>query len=41
MRLLGQETGGLTLTDLGMLDDDLRRFRQAIHKPYGLCCISW
>jgi type II secretory ATPase GspE/PulE/Tfp pilus assembly ATPase PilB-like protein len=40
MRLLGQETGGLTLTDLGMLDDDLRRFRQAIHKPYGMILLT-
>ncbi|MBF6649746.1 GspE/PulE family protein [Methylobacter sp. BlB1] len=40
MRLLGQETGGLTLTDLGMLDDDLRRFRKAIHKPYGMILLT-
>jgi type II secretory ATPase GspE/PulE/Tfp pilus assembly ATPase PilB-like protein len=40
MRLLGQETGGLTLTDLGMLDDDLRRFRQVIHKPYGMILLT-
>jgi type II secretory ATPase GspE/PulE/Tfp pilus assembly ATPase PilB-like protein len=40
MRLLGQEASGLTLTDLGMLDDDLRRFRKAIHKPYGMILLT-
>jgi type II secretory ATPase GspE/PulE/Tfp pilus assembly ATPase PilB-like protein len=40
MRLLGQEASGLTLTDLGMMDDDLRRFRKAIHKPYGMILLT-
>jgi len=40
MRLLGQESGGLSLTDLGMLPDDLRRFRTAIKNPYGLILLT-
>lgn len=40
MRLLGQEASGLTLTDLGMMEEDLRRFRQAIHKPYGMILLT-
>jgi type IV pilus assembly protein PilB len=40
MRLLGQEASGLTLTDLGMMDEDLRRFRQVIHKPYGMVLLT-
>ena len=40
MRLLGQEANGLTLTDLGMMDEDLRRFRQVIHKPYGMVLLT-
>jgi type II secretory ATPase GspE/PulE/Tfp pilus assembly ATPase PilB-like protein len=40
MRLLGQEASGLTLTDLGMMDDDLRRFRQVIHRPYGMILLT-
>lgn len=40
MRLLGQEASGLTLTDLGMMDADLRRFRQVIHKPYGMVLLT-
>lgn len=40
MRLLGQESGGLSLTELGMLDDDLHQFRKAIHKPYGMILLT-
>ncbi|NOQ93704.1 MAG: type II/IV secretion system protein [Methylophaga sp.] len=40
MRLLGQESGGLTLTDLGMLSDDLKRFKTAIENPYGLILLT-
>lgn len=40
MRLLGQESGGLTLTDLGMLSADLERFKTAIKKPYGLILLT-
>lgn len=40
MRLLGQESGGLTLTDLGFLSDDLIRFRQAIKQPYGMILLT-
>jgi type IV pilus assembly protein PilB len=40
MRLLGQESQGLTLTDLGMLADDLMQFRQAIRKPFGMILLT-
>jgi type II secretory ATPase GspE/PulE/Tfp pilus assembly ATPase PilB-like protein len=40
MRLLGQEAHGLTLTQLGMQEDDLVRFRQAIRKPFGLILLT-
>ncbi len=40
MRLLGQESGGLTLHDLGMLEKDLARFRTAIHNPYGMILLT-
>ncbi|WP_292757643.1 GspE/PulE family protein [Methylophaga sp. UBA2689] len=40
MRLLGQESGGLTLTDLGMLEQDLARFSQAIRNPYGMILLT-
>jgi len=40
MRLLGQESGGLTLTDLGMLSDDLNRFNDAIRTPYGMILLT-
>ena len=40
MRLLGQESGGLSLVDLGMLSTDLERFRTAIKKPYGLILLT-
>jgi type II secretory ATPase GspE/PulE/Tfp pilus assembly ATPase PilB-like protein len=40
MRLLGQEAHGLTLTQLGMQEDDLVRFRRAIRKPFGLILLT-
>ena len=40
MRLLGQESGGLTLTDLGMLPEDLKQFKTAIEHPYGLILLT-
>lgn len=40
MRLLGQESGGLTLTDLGMLEQDLARFNEAIRNPYGMILLT-
>lgn len=40
MRLLGQESGGLTLTDLGMLEEDLLRFNEAIRNPYGMILLT-
>lgn len=40
MRLLGQESNDLTLTDLGFLEKDLQAFRQAISKPYGMILLT-
>jgi len=40
MRLLGQESGGLTLSDLGMLPNDLQKFKTAIEHPYGLILLT-
>ncbi|WP_349432622.1 GspE/PulE family protein [Methylomarinum sp. Ch1-1] len=40
MRLLGQESSALTLVDLGMLETDLRYFREAINKPYGMILLT-
>lgn len=40
LRLLGQQSGGITLTALGMLDSDLEQFRQAIKKPYGMILLT-
>ena len=40
LRLLGQQSGGLTLTALGMLDSDLEKFRQAIKNPYGMILLT-
>ncbi|MCX4189165.1 GspE/PulE family protein [Methylophaga sp. OBS3] len=40
MRLLGQESVALTLTDLGFLDSDLQEFRKAIHQPYGMILLT-
>lgn len=40
MRLLGQETKGLTLTQLGMSENDLVQFRKAIRKPFGMILLT-
>lgn len=40
LRLLGQQSGGITLSALGMLDNDLDRFRQAIKNPYGMILLT-
>lgn len=40
MRLLSQESGGLSLQQLGMLDGDLQQFKNAIRKPYGMILIT-
>jgi type IV pilus assembly protein PilB len=40
LRLLGQQSGGITLTALGMLDSDLVQFREAIKKPYGMILLT-
>lgn len=40
LRLLGQQSGGITLTALGMLDSDLKRFREAIKNPYGMILLT-
>jgi type IV pilus assembly protein PilB len=40
LRLLGQQSGGITLSALGMLDSDLEQFRQAIKKPYGMILLT-
>ncbi|WP_031433369.1 GspE/PulE family protein [Methylomarinum vadi] len=40
MRLLGQEASALSLADLGMLETDLRYFRDAINKPYGMILLT-
>jgi len=40
MRLLGQEAHGITLSNLGMQEDDLQRFHQAIRKPFGMILLT-
>ncbi|AFJ01441.1 Type IV fimbrial assembly, ATPase PilB [Methylophaga frappieri] len=40
MRLLGQESSDLTLTDLGFLEADLAAFQEAIRKPYGMILLT-
>lgn len=40
LRLLGQQSDGITLTALGMLDSDLERFKEAIKKPYGMILLT-
>lgn len=40
LRLLGQEAFGLTLADLGMMDEDLQQFRKVIHRPYGMVLLT-
>lgn len=40
LRILGQETGGLSLADLGMSDSMLARFRQSITQPHGMILVT-
>lgn len=40
MRLLGQEAHSLTLPQLGMAENDMRLFRQAIRKPFGMILLT-
>jgi type IV pilus assembly protein PilB len=40
MRLLGNESSSLTLTDIGFLEHDLIEFKQAIRKPYGMILLT-
>lgn len=40
MRLLGNESSSLTLTDIGFLEHDLIEFQQAIRKPYGMILLT-
>lgn len=40
MRLLGQQSGTISLTNLGMSEKDLNRFKQAIKSPYGMILLT-
>ncbi len=40
MRLLSDQSSSLSLSDLGMLEADLARFKKAIKKPYGLVLLT-
>lgn len=40
MRILGQETGNLSLEELGMHEDVLKGFRQAIVRPHGIILVT-
>jgi type IV pilus assembly protein PilB len=40
MRILGQETGNLTLEALGMPEEMLFEFRRAIARPYGMILVT-
>ncbi len=40
MRLLGQEAQSLTLPTLGMSEQDMLNFRQAIRKPFGMILLT-
>ena len=40
MRILGQETGDLSLEDLGMPEEILGEFRHAIARPYGMILVT-
>ncbi len=40
MRLLNDQASSLSLSDLGMLDADLARFKLAINQPYGLILLT-
>lgn len=40
IRLLGEQSNSLTLTDLGFLDSDLAMFKQVIRRPYGMILLT-
>ncbi len=40
LRILGQDTGGLKLQDLGMRGEMLTRFREAIRQPHGMILVT-
>ncbi|QPJ62481.1 MAG: type II/IV secretion system protein [Candidatus Nitronauta litoralis] len=40
LRLLGQETGRLTLEGLGMPESTLIQLREAIHRPHGMILVT-
>jgi type IV pilus assembly protein PilB len=40
MRVLAQQTQRIRLTDLGMLEKDLERFRASIRRPYGMILLT-
>ncbi|MEM6552376.1 MAG: ATPase, T2SS/T4P/T4SS family [Planctomycetota bacterium] len=40
LRLLAQDAGNVTLASLGMSDEQLKQFGQAIRQPYGLILIT-
>jgi type IV pilus assembly protein PilB len=40
MRVLAQQTQQIRLTDLGMLEKDLERFRASIRRPYGMILLT-
>jgi len=40
IRILGQDTANLSLAQLGMPDDVLQSFQQAIAKPYGIILVT-
>lgn len=40
MRVLGEQSATITLTDLGMLPDELEQFRKAIHTPFGMILLT-
>lgn len=40
MRLLDKQAGRLDLSVLGMVDSDLRRFKQVLHRPHGIVLVT-
>jgi general secretion pathway protein E len=40
MRLLEKNAGGLSLSELGMADDHLKKFRQLLRQPHGIILIT-
>ncbi len=40
MRLLDQESGSVSLSDLGFLPTDLQRLKNVIHQPYGMILLT-